>query len=633
MICIYFSWDNRSLDRELVRRLSAALELGHKLGAQSSALGHAVAGKTIQQRNWRPPRTPRGEVVLFDGYIDNRTELKSLLGEKFQNDDDLYAAAYSTWGTGADLKVIGQFSAIIFHPEEKRVRLARSPLMGPPLHIWNDRERLIVASSPRVIFATGEVSQEIDEQKIADSLILNYCDEQRGWFKDVSRLPVGSHAVATPGDVQIKRYYDLNTLPEIRLSRDDEYVEAANALFKDATRSAIDGFSRPAVSVSGGYDSQAVAAYALCELNGKSLLGLTSVPESGWDGREYKSRFGDESRHVAALAAMYPSLETINIDAQGLYLDHKLNAMFLLANAPPLAASNLYWMHEVWARAKLSGCDVLLTGTMGNASFSFAGEGALPSWFLNGEWGKLLREFMATRGSLYQILGLASQTLMPVLPKRIWYYLTRLRHGDKFDPYQTWCPINPYYAAEMHVEERARDMGHDIYFQPLQSSRALRAAAFNTAPVELCDIMQAFELIHGIPSRDPSAYRPLVEFCFGVPDDQYVRCGERRWLARRMLKGKIPDIVLDEKRRGLQSADWHLRMGRELDAINAEIDRLSEDPAMARRLNLPKLKKALQQWPSETPLGSSLAISLRLAVSRALTTARFINYIEGKNTN
>lgn len=633
MIAVYFSWIDYSLDTELIHRFRATLESGHKLGVQLSTFNNVIVAKTTHQRNWRPTRTPRGEIVLFDGYIDNRKELKSSLGEQLQDDGDLYAAAYATWGDDADLKIIGQFSVILFHQDEKIVRLVRSPLTAPPLHIWNDRDRLIVASTPRAIFATGEVTQELDEQKIADSLVLNFYEEERSWFKNVRRLPVGSRAVVTRGDIQVRRYYDLTTLPEINLARDEDYVEAANLLFEEATRAALAGFSTPAATISGGYDSQAVAAYALRQLDGKPLLGLTSVPESGWDGRIERGGFGDESTHVAALAAMYPALETIKIDAKGLYLDHKLNAMFMLANGPPQAAGNLHWIHEVWARAKSSGCDVVLTGQMGNGSFSFAGDGALPSWFLKGEWRKLFRELKATRGRFPQLRSFISQTLMPLLPKSIWLSMQRMRHGPMDDPYESWCPINRDYATENRVEERAIDMGHDIFFQPLKSSRAWRAAMFNNAPAEMGDIMQGLELIHGIPSRDPTAYRPLVEFCLRIPDDQYLRNGQRRWLSRRMLKGKIPDLVLDEKRMGLQSADWHLRMGRQLDALKAEIDNLAEDPAMAHRLNLPSLKKALDEWPSETPLGTPLAWRLQLAISRGLVTARFINYVEGKNTH
>lgn len=633
MISVYFSWSNRSLDTELAHRFKAALEAGHKLGAQSGTLGRAVVAKTTHQRNWRPARTPRGEAVLFDGYIENRTELQSLLGEKFQNDDAYYAAAYTAWGDAADLKVLGQFAAIIFHPEEKLVRLARSPIQAPPLHIWNDNDRIIASSTPRVIFSTGEIDQEIDEQKIADSLYLNYHEEERGWFKGVRRVPRGSKAIVSPGDIKISRYYDVSNLPEIRLSRDDDYVEAANALFKEATRTALGGFSQPAVSVSGGYDSQAVAAYAATELKGKPLLALTSVPESGWDGNVAKTRFGDESMHVLALCNMYPSIEMKRIDAKGLYFDHMQTAMFMLAGSPPRNAANLHWIHEVRSQAKSHGCDVVLTGTMGNATFSFAGNGALTNWLLCGEWGKLFREFRATRGNLPEIRRFTSETIMPLLPEEVWLAIMRLRNGRQSDPYESWCPINPAYAAEMRVEERAREIGYDSSYQPLRSPRTYRAAMLNNAASEGGDIIQAFELLHGLHMRDPTAYRPLFEFCLGIPDDQYLRHGQKRWLARRMLKNKIPELVLNEKRRGLQAADWHLRMGRQVQSLKAEIDCLSEDQSMVRRLNLVSLRKSLNEWPSGGLRGRSQEMRLLLAISRGLTTARFINYLEGKNAN
>ena len=75
---------------------------------------------------------------------------------------------------------------------EKRVRLARSPIHAPALHYWYDAHRLIVANVSQALFATGEVRCEIDEQKIADSLYLNYADEERGWFKGVRRVPIGA---------------------------------------------------------------------------------------------------------------------------------------------------------------------------------------------------------------------------------------------------------------------------------------------------------------------------------------------------------------------------------------------------------------------------------------------------------
>ena len=146
------------------------------------------------------------------------------------------------------------------------------------------------------------------------------------------------------------------------------------------------------------------------------------------------------------------------------------------------------------------------------------------------------------------------------------------------------------------------------------------------------DLQQALESIGGVPRRDPTSYRPLFEFCFGIPDEQYLHEGETRRLARRLLKGKIPDPVLNESRRGLQSADWHLRLGRDRSELVAEIDRLARDPAMDARFDLKRFRSALEAWPDVTPIGDWRATTtLWLALPRALATARFIQFVEGRN--
>ncbi len=145
------------------------------------------------------------------------------------------------------------------------------------------------------------------------------------------------------------------------------------------------------------------------------------------------------------------------------------------------------------------------------------------------------------------------------------------------------------------------------------------------------DLMLAFQLMHGVASRDPTAYRPLLEFCTGIPDEQYLKRGQRRWLAKRMLRGIVPDMVVDEKRRGLQSADWHFRLKRQRESLIEEIDWLKEDPAMARRLDLDALRKALVDFPEKTPHDKLGVERLCLAIPRALHTARYIRFMERRN--
>lgn len=636
MIALYLNWHgmppNPGIVDRLVRSLGAGLSVSVAHHHAEGALYATHCTAPAQSRAWQPAVAPCGSRVLFHGYLDNTDALRRDLGVATSDPAALYAAGYAQWGDGIDLLAVGQFTTILVNPGERRIRLARSPLQAPPLHVWQDRDRVIIASTARVVFAGGDIAPEIDEQKIADSLYLNYFDEQRGWYRNVRRVPTGGYAVITPDGMTTRRYYDCATLPEMRLKSDADYVEVANTLLREGTKAAIAGFAKPAVSLSGGLDSQAVAAFAIeATGGGKPLLGLTSVPESTWNGIEHPSCFGDESQHVAALAAMYPMLETETLDAAGLSFDHKLSAMFLMAGAAPRNAMNLHWIHALRAHAKGRGCDVLLLGTAGNLSFSFDGKGALPSWFAQGRWGRLTRELDAVRGERSLARTFVSQALLPFMPDPLYRSLSRRRRPLEKTGIASWCPLNPDYAREMAVQDRASEMGHDISFRARRSSRAYRAAGFGNAMSELGDIRQGLDLIHGIPSRDPTAYRPLVEFCMGIPDDQYVRNGQRRWLARRMLQGRIPDLVLNETRRGRQAIDWAIRIARDRVALIEELATLGANPAMARRLDLQRLRSALEDWSPDKVANQDRVNLIQHALPRAITAARFIRFVEGSN--
>lgn len=580
-------------------------------------------------------RLQDGHALLFDGFIANRRALRAELATHYDlsdpRDGALYAAACNRWGKDADQRVVGEYAAILVPPDAGAIQILRSPIMAPALYVWRDTERLIVTTSVQSIFATGEVARVLDEQKLADSLILNYNEERRGWFQGVTRLPRGARAQITPDGLAEEVFFRIEDLLPVRYARDSDYVEAADALMREAVSDMLDGFERPAISVSGGFDSQAVAAYAMILHPDRPLLAGTSVPQPGWVPTD-PEQMTDESPYVRALAEMYPQLQTHWITSPGRDISHYQRELFEHSMTPPRNGANLHWIHDLHQTMRAEGADMVLTGAMGNLTFSYDGAGAIPDLLRTGEIGAFLREVWQGGPALRLLHRLAREGVLPFLPHAVRAAFYKLRNHRTDSPLETWSPIHPDFAHRYDVEARTRELGMDMLFMPPVSVLAQRKAMLNQAATEAGDIGPAMDRLHGLPTRDPTRHRRLLEFCFAIPGTQYVNRGRKRWLARRLLADKVPALVLREHRRGRQSADWFSRVLPARERLIDELDWLMMDPDVAGRLNLTRLRQALVDMPQdETALNTAQIATLRLALSRGLTTARFIRFINGRN--
>jgi asparagine synthase (glutamine-hydrolysing) len=512
------------------------------------------------------------------------------------------------------------------------LRLARAPLSQQPLHLWHEGDRLVAATIPRMIHAVAGIPRVLDRRHLEDTLLLNLRADRRSWYERIERLPAGSTLTIDRGRRVARRYWSVDTIRPVRFRRDDDYVEAVEEQFRRAARSALEDLAKPAVSLSGGLDSQAVTSFLLDALPaGARLPTWTAVPHRDFTLSSEERLFADEGRNVRALAAMHAQLEPRFVTGFEGRLGERLDAMFLLGDCPTHNEFNMHWAHEIAAQAAAAGCDALIGGDAGNMTFSYDGMTGYPTWFRQGRWLHLLREVRAMPDGRPLWRRLFSRAVMPNLPLAWRAALARRRAYWYRSPFDTWCPMRGAYAESSGATRRVAAEGHDVAFLPSRSARDWRFQVLAAVSNEGPEIDIGTTLLHGIPYRDPTAYRPFVELTFGIPDEQFLRSGETRWLARRLLKGRIPDDVRRERRTGLQAADWPLRLMRDRPAILAELAELARDPAIAEVIDLEWLSRTLGEWDGSDRATERFAHALKVSVSRGLATARFIRFAEGRN--
>src|SRR5262249_22775436 len=146
---------------------------------------------------------------------------------------------------------------------------------------------------------------------------------------------------------------------------------------------------------------------------------------------------------------------------------------------------------------------------------------------------------------------------------------------------------------------------------------------------EAGDLLARVRASFRIDYRTPAFDRHLVEFCIGIPEDQYLREGRERWLIRRAMHGRLPDAVLNNKKRGAQAADWYPRLTRERIHIAEEVKRLAANVDVASIVDLQRMIAILDNWPDRQPPEWSEEHQRLTSIPEALGAAYFIESLTG----
>lgn len=580
-------------------------------------------------------------IILFDGRLDNRNELARLIGLKLPrlntiSDAELAMHCWERWQTNALNKLYGEFALIVWDQKNKHLQAARDQIGRRILHYYETANRLVITSAPSGILALSDIPKTINTQKIADSLCNIYtASADQSYFKDIKALPP-AHLLDTHRDkTTLRQYYDIAAhRQKIRYASDDEYVEAATEHFENAVQSCIQSTKKVGAFMSGGLDSSSVAVTASKFLTSSTsrLNTYTSVPEQAWDRLTESNSYGDETPYVEVIAKHYPHIKTNLINAEGLSFYHQQDNLLDCMQMPIRNTLNTTWLNVILGTARLNNIGIMLGGELGNAILSHTGKGIYAYLWHEKRIKALYKEFMINTEHENHLNQLRSfkKLLSTIAPEWLWQIRQNQRKSPTTDHLLRHSAINPELAEQLHMSERVRHYLFNDFKRPNPLERSENFWNWlqqTQAPSDTGNILQGFRAMYGIELRDPFADRRLIEWSIGIPEDQFRHHGQKRWLIKRMMQGKLPNKVLHKpKDIGRQMPDWHLRISRDLPRIREELEHYKQDQDIAMILNIPKLQKLIDRWPTQTITDKTddLRILLPGTLPHALQTARFL---------
>jgi asparagine synthase (glutamine-hydrolysing) len=533
-------WDGRPVPESTAQRMSLALE---RFGPDAAgvfregnvALVQRALWTTPEQETERQPLLDRasGLVLALDGRLDNRDELMADLAVRDTpaTDADLVLQSWLAWGPGGLSRLIGDFAFAIWDPRAQRLVCVRDALGVRRLSYYDGGRFLAFATDGAALFAIPEVEKRPNPDTIARQLAVQWSDGSSSPFAHIHRLWNAHWLEARQKDVQVRRYWDLDSARICHWSKPQQYEEA----LLDAMRTAMRARSRTRGPVgtilSGGLDSSSVFA------TGAGMTGCGGPADLRGYAVAFPGAPYDERSFVISLAAatgrpvryLCPEIPVPlwGIGEARRSDEHPLLLPMAFMIQQPIAAAAAEGVRVLWSGL---GGDEFLDGSLaGPAHLLLTGQ-ARTAW-------SMLRDQARFQGMpLREVLRLA---IVPLLLAKIPAGLRRSYRRLRPRSVPPW--LRPAYAR------RVADTPDRPPWPYPAGGLAEKEAAWRTVNsggrVVAHEQWERLAAAGPVEIRHPLADRRLVELVTSFPIGVLTPQGVSKGLLRSTMSGILPEVI------------------------------------------------------------------------------------------
>jgi len=483
-----------------------------------------------------PHCLPSGEILTWDGRLDNRAELvRELNGiPAAATDVAIVAAAYEAKGTACFAKLIGDWALCVWDPNRQFLLLAKDPIGTRPLFYSIDNDAITWSSILDPLVLLAGKSFALEEEYIAGWLTF-FPAAHLTPYAGIYSVPPSSVVDLQPGRRAVHKYWDFDPALKIRYRSDGDYEEHFRHVFALSVRRRLRAEVPILAELSGGMDSGSIVCMAdtLISRGDAGVPRLDTISyyddsEPNWNERPFfakvEEKRGRAGRHIDVSSEGSP------------FLDLEASRFMATPSAcvPPTKAAREFTTHLV-----AHGYRVLLSG-IGGDEFTGGVPTPVPE----------LADLLA-RAHFAQ---LARRLKVWALRKRQpWFHPLR-------DVVSLFLPSNttnlpahkapPPWLNRDFVNRNRSALGG--YVTTLKLFGPLPTFQENLASLETLRRQIGCQSLSSEPpyeKRYPYLDRSLLEFLLAIPREQLVRPGQRRSLLRRSLIDIVPAEILQRKRK------------------------------------------------------------------------------------
>ena len=502
----------------------------------------------------QPLEGARGDLIVFDGRLDNHAALGGQLGidSTVAADSSIALAAFERWGERFFSNLVGDWAIALYSPHEHTLYLARDHAGTRTLFYRNVNGTFLWSTHLETLLAKS-VPWVPD-----DHFFLNFLngrsDHERTPYQGIRAVLPSHYLVIQDNRLLQKKHWEWVKRDLIRYQSDTEYEEHFLSLFGQSIQRRTGPGARILAHLSGGIDSTSIVCMSdrLRRSEGATTNDLLDTlsffddTEPNWDERHYfsiteKAR-GKTGMHIDVSSPprrfepIEPSLAISLLPGQD------MSSLVYEQLLEDLCAGRDY-------RVILSGIggDELLGGVPTPLP-------ELADCLLSAQFPLLLKKAMHW--------SLSSRTALLALLGKTVQFLSRI-----YSPQRERQKGSPLLGSRLRsLAERSEDERVDrVGFQWARPSAISNGRAWWSVLRSAPHLQPALLKRHEY--RYPYLDRDLVDFLMCVPREQLARPGRRRSLMRRSLQHIVPTEIIERSRKAFVSRGPFVAIQREQDKI------------------------------------------------------------------
>ena len=517
-------------------------------------LGHRRLSIVDVSAGHQPMANEDGSLqIVYNGEIYNHADFRPSLearGHVYRThcDTETILHLYEEEGARCVERMRGMFAFAIWDRRKRELFAARDRLGIKPLYyVQTDDGSLYFASEIKSLLAARAVRPELNYRALPDFLANHAPSGEETLFRGVKRLPAGHTLLWRDGQIEIKKYWDVDCAPagEGSPRSDADYVAEWTELFRTSVRLRLMADVPLGMFLSGGIDSSAIAA-VMSELVAEPIKTFSVA----FDDREANEleyarlvarRFRTDHHEIVITPEDFfgalPNLvwhedEPVAFPASvPLYFISRLASRHVKVVLTGEGSDELLGGYERYNKTvynlRLGGAYRRLTTESVRAAVRRSVEGLPPGSKLR---RKLTRTFLCLPLDLESIYFDNFSVFSRAMQEKLLTPETTERAGG----------IDPYAEAMRHVAGAGATYPLNQWLY----------ADIKTYLHELLMKQDQMSMAASIESRVPFLDHKLVEFSMRLPERMKRRGLTTKHVLRQSMKGVLPDVILTRSKMG-----------------------------------------------------------------------------------